>query len=468
MAAVSVVGGSVGGLTAALVLRDAGCDVRVFERSPAALAARGAGIAVLDSTLKYLVERAGLHAEDVCSSTSWIRFLNRDGSVRHEQPHRYRFSSWNTIYRSLLRIFGTGQYQLGAEVIDFDQHGDRVCVTLAAGGRTEADLLVCADGVGSIARARLQPAAQHSYSGYVAWRGTLPESEVSPATSTLLGDALTYQVLPGSHILVYPIPGLDGSVRRGERLINMVWYVNVAAGAPLHELMTGRDGVLRTVSLPPGAAAESALSGLRQAAVRQLAPPLAEVVTHVAEPFIQVIYDIEVSRMAFGRICLIGDAAFAVRPHAAAGTAKAAADGWALAEELMAAGGNIPAALAAWERRQLALGHDLLARGPPSVTARSSLARSDLVTRGSSSGSTALVASSVVAGRRVRPEGVSSGAAWLTIAHLRMLPQRVVTPKAPACQAKLIRMRNTVTALCAMAGSAVLRCCRPLRLRTVP
>ena len=114
--------------------------------------------------------------------------------------------------------------------------------------------------------------------------------------------------------------------------------------------MTGRDGVLRPVSLPPGAAAESALSGLRQAAVRQLAPPLAEVVTHVAEPFIQVIYDIEVSRMAFGRICLMGDAAFAVRPHAAAGTAKAAADGWALAEELITAGGNVPAALAAWER----------------------------------------------------------------------------------------------------------------------
>jgi 2,6-dihydroxypyridine 3-monooxygenase len=366
MPAVSVVGGSIGGLTAALVLRDAGCDVRVFERSPATLAARGAGIAVLDSTLKYLVERGGLHAEDVCSSTNWIRFLNRDGSVRHEQPHRYRFSSWNTMYRSLLGLFDPGRYQLGAEVADFAQHDDRVCVTLATGPRPEADLLVFADGVGSIARARLQPGAQRSYSGYVAWRGTVPESEVSPATYALLADALTYQVLPSSHILVYPIPGpipgLDGSVRRRERLINMVWYVNVAAGAPLDELMTGRDGVPRPVSLPPGAATERALSDLRQAAVRRLAPPLAEVVTRVAEPFVQVIYDIEVSRMAFGRICLIGDAAFAVRPHAAAGTAKAAADGWALAEELAAAGGDVPAALAAWERRQLALGHDLLAR----------------------------------------------------------------------------------------------------------
>jgi 2,6-dihydroxypyridine 3-monooxygenase len=75
-----------------------------------------------------------------------------------------------------------------------------------------------------------------------------------------------------------------------------------------------------------------------------------------------VVYDIEVSRMVFGRTCLIGDAAFAVRPHAAAGTAKAAADGWALAQELAAANGDVPAALAAWEHRQLALGRSLLAR----------------------------------------------------------------------------------------------------------
>ncbi|HEY1000939.1 MAG TPA: FAD-dependent monooxygenase, partial [Streptosporangiaceae bacterium] len=73
-------------------------------------------------------------------------------------------------------------------------------------------------------------------------------------------------------------------------------------------------------------------------------------------------YDIAVPRMAFGRVCLIGDAAFAVRPHAAAGTAKAAADGWALAAGLTAAGGDVPAALARWERGQLALGQALLAR----------------------------------------------------------------------------------------------------------
>jgi 2,6-dihydroxypyridine 3-monooxygenase len=362
MPRVVVTGGSVGGLTAALVLRDAGCDVTVFERSSAALQARGAGIATLEATLRYLTERGGRQVVDVCSSTNWIRFLRADGSVRHEQRHRYLFSSWNTIYRSLLGLFDPDRYLLGREVTGFSQAADSVRVTLADGQETQADLLVCADGVSSPARARLLPEVRPSYAGYVAWRGTLPEQALTAATRERFGDAITYQVLKDSHILVYPIPGLDGALTPGKRLVNFVWYVNVAEGEELDELMTGRDGIRRAVSLPPGAARDEAVTVMRHTASRGLAPPIAEVVTGVAEPFVQVVYDIAVPRMAFGRVCLIGDAAFAVRPHAAAGTAKAAADGWALAAALTAAGGDVPAALARWERGQLALGQTLLAR----------------------------------------------------------------------------------------------------------
>jgi 2,6-dihydroxypyridine 3-monooxygenase len=362
MPRVIVVGGSLGGLTAALVLRDAGCDVRVFERSSAALQARGAGIATLEVTLRYLTERGGCRPEDLCSATDWIRFLSRDGTIVHEQRHRYLFSSWNTIYRALLRLFGAHRYILGAEVTGFETAGEAVTVTLAGGSRAEAGLLVCADGVGSPSRARLLPEVTPCYAGYVAWRGTLPERALSPAARKVFGDAITYQVLEHSHILVYPIPGLDGSLAEGGRLINVVWYVNVAPGEELDALMTGRDGIRRAVSLPPGAASEEAVTAMRRAAARSLAAPIAEVVTSIPDPFVQAIYDIEVPKMAFGRACLIGDAAFAVRPHAAAGTAKAAADGWALAAELQAAGGDVPAALAAWEQRQLELGRRLLAR----------------------------------------------------------------------------------------------------------
>ncbi len=65
--------------------------------------------------------------------------------------------------------------------------------------------------------------------------------------------------------------------------------------------------------------------------------------------------------MAFGRVCLIGDAAFVARPHAAAGTAKAAADAWSLADAI-GKNRDVPAALAQWEPGQLALGKQLLER----------------------------------------------------------------------------------------------------------
>jgi 2,6-dihydroxypyridine 3-monooxygenase len=144
--------------------------------------------------------------------------------------------------------------------------------------------------------------------------------------------------------------------------MNFVWYRNVASGAPLQQLMTDRHGQTRPVSLPPGAARAEFVQDLRADAARLLAPVIADVVTAVPEPFVQVVFDIEVPRMVHGRVCLIGDAAFAVRPHAAAGTAKAAADGWELAAQLTAADGDLDKALPEWERRQLALGRDLLRR----------------------------------------------------------------------------------------------------------
>jgi 2,6-dihydroxypyridine 3-monooxygenase len=151
-------------------------------------------------------------------------------------------------------------------------------------------------------------------------------------------------------------------VEPGRRLANFVWYRNYAAGEGLDDLMTDREGVRHDLSLPPGAAREAHLRELRSAAGERLASQFAEVVHRTARPFVQVIFDIEVARMAFGRVCLLGDAAFALRPHAAAGTAKAAADAWALAEALAEADGDPDVALPRWERRQLALGRAVLER----------------------------------------------------------------------------------------------------------
>ncbi len=358
---VGVVGGSLGGLTAALVLRDLGCEVDVWERSTAELESRGAGIVVLDETLRYLRDRTSIRDDDVTIATSVLRYLDADGSIAHERPQPYRYSGWHTIYRALLSRFDHARYHLGAEASGFEAEADAVQVAFVDGDSTRVELLVCADGIGSSARRRLLPDVAPVYAGYAAWRGTVAEERMDRATLTALADAVVYQVLPGSHILVYPIPDVEGATEPGMRLLNFVWYRNYP-GSAFDDLMTDREGVRRDTTLPPGTVGLAHVDEMRAFATSHLAPPLAAVVLGAEDPFVQAVFDIEVPRMAFDRTCLIGDAAFALRPHVAAGTAKAASDGWALAEALEAASGDVPAALRGWEARQLAVGRAALER----------------------------------------------------------------------------------------------------------
>ena len=101
---------------------------------------------------------------------------------------------------------------------------------------------------------------------------------------------------------------------------------------------------------------------LRETAAAQLAPAVAEVIIRTEQPYLQVVCDTRIPGMADGRVAVIGDAAFAARPHAAAGSAKAAADAWTLYEHLQSHTGGITEALKLWEPGQLALGNQLIDR----------------------------------------------------------------------------------------------------------
>ncbi|MFZ4516435.1 MAG: monooxygenase [Acidimicrobiia bacterium] len=360
-ATVAIAGGSLGGLTTGLLLRELGFDVTIYERSSVELEQRGAGIGFLPDSSRYLVERAGLAIDDISTATELIRYLNRDGSIQHDLPHEYRFSSWNTVYRNLLSCFGHDRYLLDHEVTQRSEHDGVVTFTCANGFTGDADLLVAADGIGSTFRQQLLPNAKRQYAGYVAWRGMVPESELDTETLALLSPAITYYVYANSHILVYPIPRHDGSIVPGERLINFVWYRNYNAGSDLNDLMTDAAGTGHEISLPPGGVRPDHIAEMRAHAEARLPRVVANAVTAVVQPFLQVVYDVEIDHMAFGRTCLVGDAGFVARPHAAAGTAKAAANAWALADAL-ATHDTIPDALADWEKKQLALGRQLLER----------------------------------------------------------------------------------------------------------
>jgi 2,6-dihydroxypyridine 3-monooxygenase len=358
MTRAAVVGGSLGGLTAGLVLRDQGWDVEVVERSPIPLEGRGAGIVAHPTTVRYLVERAGKAIGDIGVPASRLRYLDDDGAIVREQPCAYRFASYFELYRGLLDAFGTEHYHLSTELAHLANRGDDVILSTTDGQTLTADLVVCADGIRSTGRRIMVPDAKTQYAGYVAWRGTVDRDELGGDAASILRDAITYRILPRGHLLTYPIPGPDGSV-----LCNWIWYRNVPPGNQLADLLTDRNGFRAELTVPPGSVQDRHLEALHSAADTELPAPLAELVHRSAEPFIQVIVDLEVPRMAFGRTCLIGDAAFALRPHIGVGTAKAADDAWQLGKALLGATASyVPDRLKAWETQQLSVARRAMQR----------------------------------------------------------------------------------------------------------
>jgi 2,6-dihydroxypyridine 3-monooxygenase len=358
---VLIAGGSIGGLTTAVLLRDLGCEVEVHERADTDLEDRGAGIVVLPVTERYF-EQGGGGGERVSLELTYWKYVDATGATISADPDHFRFSGWSTIYRSLLEVFGRDNYHFGHEVIGFEQDGERVRVELADGGFDEGDLLVFADGMGSTGRSLLLPGVTPQYAGYVAWRGTVPEHSLSESTLAEVSDAMVYQVLDPGHILVYAIPSKTGAVLPPDRDINFVWYRNYPDDGSLQDLMTDIDGRQRHGTVPPGSIRPEHIDELRATASQVLAPQLAEIVLACRRPLSQAVFDVESPRMAFGRVCLIGDAAFTLRPHVAAGQAKACADAWALRDALAGASGDVDRALEEWEPGQLALAGAALQR----------------------------------------------------------------------------------------------------------
>jgi 2,6-dihydroxypyridine 3-monooxygenase len=84
---------------------------------------------------------------------------------------------------------------------------------------------------------------------------------------------------------------------------------------------------------------------------RQVPGVFRQLIIATNDPFIQTIYDLSVSQMAFGRVCILGDAAFVPRPHTAASTSKAATNAIALANSIAnSSNGDVVGALKKWEK----------------------------------------------------------------------------------------------------------------------
>jgi 2-polyprenyl-6-methoxyphenol hydroxylase-like FAD-dependent oxidoreductase len=356
---VGVIGGSLGGLYTGLALRCIGCEVDIYERARGLMKDRGAGLVVHDEMLEYL-EKYGIVTREAISIPIYQRrYLNRDGSVSFVQSARQRMTSWNVLFHQLKQAFPAENYHLGEEFVSFDAVGDQVTAQFASGLNKTFDLLICADGIHSVARSILIPGSQARYAGYVAWRGVVLESEVPPEVLDELVDHFTFYQYPNSHILTYLIPGLKGETSSGQRRINWVWYVNVQDGKALNDLLIDTQGNQRMLTVPEGLVRPEAISQIKAKAELDLPPVFQKLIQATKAPFIQAIHDMSVTRVVFGRVCLLGDAAFVVRPHTAASTYKASIAAITLSEAIQENKGNLKLALSEWEPIQIRLGQRL-------------------------------------------------------------------------------------------------------------
>ncbi|HEX8479797.1 MAG TPA: FAD binding domain-containing protein [Telluria sp.] len=357
-----IIGGSLGGLFTAVSLRKIGWRVDVFERSPHALDSRGGGL-VLQPDVLNVFDFAGLARNAPLAVPSGDRiYLDSRGNVvqRGWQPQTQ--TSWNMLYTTMRGSLPDDCVHAGETLASFAQEGGQVRARFASGRIETGDLLVGADGARSTVRELLLPGSHPTYAGYVAWRGLVPELDLAASHRALLDGVFAFQHEGDNMLLEYMVPGEDGATEEGRRRWNWVWYRKIAA-ADLPAVLLDRAGRTHPFSLPPGALQDKYAATLRADADRLLAPAFCALVHLTAEPFIQLIQDLEVPRMAYGRAVLLGDAAFVPRPHTAGGSAKAAANALALAQALQRPGRSLEEALREWERLQLQAGRAMTASG---------------------------------------------------------------------------------------------------------
>jgi 2-polyprenyl-6-methoxyphenol hydroxylase-like FAD-dependent oxidoreductase len=354
-----VIGGSLAGLFAGLLLRRQ-FAVDIYERADAELAGRGAGIVTHELLGEALDAAEIAWRQGLGIEVKTRRFFDRDGRLGVEYPYRQTLTAWDRLYDMLRRAFPAAHYHGGKELVAVKERASCVAARFADGSLAEGDLLIGADGLRSTVRAQFLPEVTPICAGYVAWRALVPEHTIAPDLHAQIFDHLAFCLPPGEQMLGYPVAGPHNDLRPGRRRYNLVWY-RPADEIELKRLLTDEAGILHALSIPPPLISCAVIADMREAAEAVLAPQFRDLIRLVDRPILQAIYDLESPRMAFGRVALIGDAAFVARPHVGAGVVKAARDALALMRALERAD-DIASALKAMDATQVPFGHRIIAR----------------------------------------------------------------------------------------------------------
>jgi 2-polyprenyl-6-methoxyphenol hydroxylase-like FAD-dependent oxidoreductase len=356
-----IIGGSVGGLFAANLLHSIGWDAKVFERASGNLGDRGAGLGTREELFRAL-RRIGVVIDPSIGVSVRSRIgLAPDGSIARELPVRAVTSAWSRIWRPLRRALPDAAYRGGMALTRVDQDAEGVTAAFNDGTQVRGELLIAADGLHSTVRTQLLPDIRPQYAGYVAWRGVVEERQLPPGFAELMLNCMVFGFPDGELMLSLPMPTPNEGAHRGERRCHFVWFRPVSEAA-LAELCTDASGRRHSTSIPPPLIRPEVIALLKADADARLAPQLAALVHGTLQVILQPIFDLESPAMAFGRVALVGDAAFVARPHVATGIMKAGLDAESLADALVGTS-DVAAALARYNAERQPYGRLIVQRG---------------------------------------------------------------------------------------------------------
>lgn len=355
-----IIGGSVGGLLAFALLRKAGWESVIFERARGDLAGRGAGLGISQNLVEIMYKVGARFDMSSGSAHSSYVWMGLDEKILFEHVRPTVGSTWPRVYQPLRELAPEEHYRQGKNLVRIEQTSTKVTALFADGASETGDLLVGADGLYSTVRRQFLPDVEPVYASYVAWRGMVEETDMSEAVLKAIGHRIVFCYPAGEMLLCMTVPGSGDDVRYGHRRIYFIWYRPVSRDR-LVEMFTDATGKNHGVSIPPPLIRPEFPAEVKSEAYKLLPACIAEVINRTPQILLQAVSDLQTPKMVFGRVALMGDAAFIARPHTAAGVSKAALDAQCLADELTASDGDVSRALASYEGQRMAFGQKLCA-----------------------------------------------------------------------------------------------------------
>ena len=323
-----VIGGGIGGLTAALCLHQAGHQVRVYE-AVGEIRALGVGINVQPSAVRIL-SRLGLvdDLDKVAIRTAELVFANRHGQPIWRDPRGldggYPWPQFS-IHRGDLQMallnaatarLGADNIRPGHRLARFEQSADGVSAHFVDRdgkpiGSDSADILVGADGIHSTVRATFFPdEGPPRWQGVMMWRG------ISEGMPFLTGRSMVQAGYHRQKFVCYPISRAHAG--RGRALINWIADLHLGEGTTPPREDWNKPGDANDI-LPRFA--DWNFGWLDVPTIIRTASAIFEFPMVDRDPL---------PRWSHGRVTLLGDAAHPMYPIGSNGATQAILDGEAL------------------------------------------------------------------------------------------------------------------------------------------